>query len=430
MGRGLEAGSRADLRVGLTVNRPPYSVAFIHPDLGIGGAERLVVDAAVHLRRAGHRVVMFTAAHDPNRCFEETKDGSIDVQVYGDFLPLQLGGHLRVPCAIARTGYVAGRVTAGKERFEIIFCDLVPHIIPILRLFTGAKILFYCHYPDQLIAPQRTGWYRWYRAPLDHLEGITTGMADRILVNSEYTAAAFRRTFPRLKGRPLEVVYPGVDVDLYNEAAQSNLYSAAGEITILSIARYEPAKNTALAIEAVAQLRACVPAEVFERIGLVIAGGFDERLAECRGTLADLQASARRHGLERQVRLLKSLPTEEILELLAHCWCVIHTAPQEHFGYVPLEAMAAGRPVVVANTGGPAETVIDGATGFVRQPTPQNFAGALAQLIRDPAAARRMGLAGRDHVRAHFSREAFGARLERVIEQEMGAGNAGSGRQA
>jgi alpha-1,3/alpha-1,6-mannosyltransferase len=430
MGRGLEAGSRADFRVGLTVNRPPNRVAFIHPDLGIGGAERLVVDAAVHLRRAGHRVVLFTASHDPNRCFQETTDGSIEVRVYGEFLPMQLGGHLRVPCAIARTGYVAGRMRAGKEKFEIIFCDLVPHIIPILRLFTGAKILFYCHYPDQLIAPQRRGWYRWYRAPIDRLEQITTGMADRILVNSQYTAAAFRRTFPRLKGRPLEVVYPGVDVDLYNTAAQSNCHAATGEITILSIGRYEPAKNTVLAIEAVAELRPCVPPEVFERIRLVIAGGFDERLAECRGTLADLQASTRRHRLEPQVRLLKSLPKEKILELLAHCWCVVHTAPREHFGYVPLEAMAAGRPVVVANTGGPAETVVDGATGFVRPPTPYEFASALAQLIRDPAAARRMGQAGRDHVRAHFSRAAFGARLEHVIEQEMNAGNTGILRQA
>jgi alpha-1,3/alpha-1,6-mannosyltransferase len=428
MGRGLEAGGRADFRGSLTVDRP-YSVAFIHPDLGIGGAERLVVDAAVHLRRSGHRVVLFTASHDPNRCFEETKDASLDVRVYGEFLPMQLGGHLRVPCAIARTGYVAGRVAAGKERFDLIFCDLVPHIIPILGLFTGAKILFYCHYPDQLIAPRRAGWYRWYRAPIDRLEEFTTGMADRILVNSEYTAAAFRRTFPRLAERALEVVYPGVDVELYNKAAQTEC-PAAGEITILSIGRYEPAKNAGLAIEALAQLRVCLPAGVFDRLQLVIAGGFDERLAECRSTLAALQESARRHRLERQVVFLKSLPKEEILALLAHCFGLVHTATHEHFGYVPLEAMAAGRPVVVANTGGPAETVVDGVTGLVRPPTAQDFAGALAQLIRDPAAARRMGQAGRAHVRAHFSRDAFGARLERVIDQQMGGGDPGPGRQA
>ncbi len=423
----MEAGGRADFR-GLIMGSH-YRVAFIHPDLGIGGAERLVVDAAMHLRGAGHRVAVFTASHDRNRCFDETTDGSLDVHVCGQFLPMQIGQHLRVPCAITRMGYVAGRIAAGTDRFDVVFCDLVPHIIPILRFFTGSKILYYCHYPDQLVAPQRAGWYRWYRAPIDRLEEITTGMAHRIVVNSEYTAAAFRRIFPRLKGHALEVVYPGVNVDLYDQAAQTDCEPTA-QITILSLGRYEPAKNAALAIAALAQLRTCLAAELFDRIQLVIAGGFDERLAECRRTIADLQAAARCHGLERQVKLLKSLSKEEILVLLSRSLCVVHTAPHEHFGYVPLEAMAAGRAVVVANTGGPAETVVDGVTGFVRPPTPQDFAGALAQLIRDPAAARRMGQAGRDHVRARFSRASFGAGLERVIDQEMRGETSGSWRQA
>lgn len=71
-------------------------IGFMHPDLGIGecriphsyplstrtwliplsgGAERLVVDAAVSLQKRGHEVVMFTSRHDPKRCFEETRDG-------------------------------------------------------------------------------------------------------------------------------------------------------------------------------------------------------------------------------------------------------------------------------------------------------------------------------------------------------------------
>lgn len=43
-----------------------------------GGAERLVVDAAVSLQRRGHDVVMFTSRHDPKRCFEETRDGELE----------------------------------------------------------------------------------------------------------------------------------------------------------------------------------------------------------------------------------------------------------------------------------------------------------------------------------------------------------------
>jgi alpha-1,3/alpha-1,6-mannosyltransferase len=51
------------------------TVVFFHPDLGIGGAERLVVDAAVGLQLRGHRVVVFTNHCDPAHCFDECRDG-------------------------------------------------------------------------------------------------------------------------------------------------------------------------------------------------------------------------------------------------------------------------------------------------------------------------------------------------------------------
>ena len=53
------------------------AIVFFHPDLGIGGAERLVVDAAVGLQERGHRVVIFTNHCDPGHCFDECRDGSL-----------------------------------------------------------------------------------------------------------------------------------------------------------------------------------------------------------------------------------------------------------------------------------------------------------------------------------------------------------------
>ncbi len=53
------------------------TIVFFHPDLGIGGAERLVVDAAVGLQNRGHKVVIFTSHCDPKHCFDEARDGNI-----------------------------------------------------------------------------------------------------------------------------------------------------------------------------------------------------------------------------------------------------------------------------------------------------------------------------------------------------------------
>jgi alpha-1,3/alpha-1,6-mannosyltransferase len=50
-------------------------IVFFHPDLGIGGAERLVIDAAVGLQSRGHKVTIFTSHCDPQHCFDEARDG-------------------------------------------------------------------------------------------------------------------------------------------------------------------------------------------------------------------------------------------------------------------------------------------------------------------------------------------------------------------
>jgi len=51
------------------------NIVFFHPDLGIGGAERLVIDAAVGLQNLGHKITIFTSHCDPKHCFDEARDG-------------------------------------------------------------------------------------------------------------------------------------------------------------------------------------------------------------------------------------------------------------------------------------------------------------------------------------------------------------------
>ena len=57
--------------------RQKRNVIFFHPDLGIGGAERLIVDAAAGLQELGHKVTIFTSHCDKSHCFEEVRDGKL-----------------------------------------------------------------------------------------------------------------------------------------------------------------------------------------------------------------------------------------------------------------------------------------------------------------------------------------------------------------
>jgi alpha-1,3/alpha-1,6-mannosyltransferase len=382
-------------------------VAFLHPDLGIGGAERLVVDAARALQRRGHGVAIFTARHDPARSFASTRDGSLDVRVRARRFPAEIAGRLRLPCAIARMSLLAR--AAAREHFDAVFCDLVPQVIPLARRLTAAPVIYYCHFPDLLLAHREAAWLRLYRLPLDRWEGRATGRADRILVNSAFTETALRRAFPDLDARVI-VLRPGVE-----PPSADTLRPPSASHTIASIGRLSPEKNHTLALDAFALLRDRLPADVFAPLRLVIAGGYDERFVECRETAATLERGAREYGLAEQIEILRSPDDARRKELLSRCRCVVHCAPEEHFGYVPIEAMAAARPVLAANRGGPTETVVDGETGFLRSPEPAAYADAVARLLSEPATADRLGSAGRRRVEQSFSLEEFGAKLERIV---------------
>ena len=59
----------------------------------------------------------------------------------------------------------------------------------------------------------------------------------------------------------------------------------------------------------------------------------------------------------------------------------------------------------------------DGETGFLRAGEAAPFAEALRELIVDPRAARKMGLAGHERVRRLFTLDAFGATLDSYVRQ-------------
>ena len=93
--------------------------------------------------------------------------------------------------------------------------------LPFLRLL-GLPTIFYCHYPDLLLSTDRTSLLkRLYRAPLDWLEQWTTGLADILLVNSNFTKEVFRNTFPRLNRVEPAVLYPSLSTKIFQVPLRS-----------------------------------------------------------------------------------------------------------------------------------------------------------------------------------------------------------------
>lgn len=319
---------------------------------------------------------------------------------------------------------------------DVIFVDQLSICVPLFRiLYPKAKVLFYGHYPDRLLAKRESGLAglvkQAYRVPFDTLEGWSTGCADSIVVNSKYTRSVFRKTFPAYNNRPLKVVYPCVDTKDSSLASEATSIWPGKKI-LLSINRFEAKKDLDLAVKAYAGLSQ----EERSRARLVVAGGFDPMNPENSRTHKDLQALTESLKLTHatfkprdtaltdmssedvDVLFLLSIPQDLKQRLLQFASLLVYTPTNEHFGIVPLEAMLAGIPVLATNTGGPLETIYDGRTGWLRSPEKTEQWTDVMRKALIPSSAdtlRKMGQSGHDRVLAEFSE----TKMTAEFEQEM-----------
>jgi glycosyltransferase involved in cell wall biosynthesis len=95
---------------------------------------------------------------------------------------------------------------------------------------------------------------------------------------------------------------------------------------------------------------------------------------------------------------------------------VVIPSHYEHFGNVSLEAQAAGRPVIAAATGGLADTVADGESGYLFKPRdPTALANTIAQFARDPERALDMGSFAAARVRELYAWPSVVERLDTLF---------------
>ncbi|XP_009996590.1 PREDICTED: alpha-1,3/1,6-mannosyltransferase ALG2 [Chaetura pelagica] len=305
------------------------------------------------------------------------------------------------------------------EPVDAFVCDQVSACIPVLRLArVRKKVLFYCHFPDQLLTKRESLLKRLYRLPLDWLEEYTTGMADCIVVNSKFTASVFKDTFKSLSHINPGVLYPSLNISSFEAVVPADitdLIPKKKKFLFLSINRYERKKNLALALEALHELRGRLDPHEWNEVHLVMAGGYDKQVLENVEHYEELRRLAAKLDINDHVTFLRSFSDEQKVSLFSNAVCVLYTPSNEHFGIVPLEAMYMRCPVVAVNSGGPLESILHNVTGFLCDPLPTQFSEAMEKIVRDPLLKDTMGAAGRVRIMEKFSPEAFTEQLYQYI---------------
>jgi glycosyltransferase involved in cell wall biosynthesis len=215
----------------------------------------------------------------------------------------------------------------------------------------------------------------------------TAGSVDKFIANSQHVRDRIRRHYER----DSHVIHPPVDTGKFTVRERAGAY-------FLVFSALVPYKRIDLAISAFNK----------NRLPLVVAGDGPDA-----AKLRSMAAS--------NVTFLGQVPDESLDELYGNAIALVFPG-EEDFGIIPVEAMAAGKPVIAFGRGGALETVVDGKTGvFFQEQTVDELINAIGRfhaLKFDPFAIQ-------SHAQ-RFDRAVYKKLMSEFILQEWGSRSEGS----
>lgn len=241
--------------------------------------------------------------------------------------------------------------------------------------------------------------------------------ARHVIAAGGYPAAEAERAAGR--SLDLTVVPPGVDTERFRPLSPEDRARARRDLgfddddeLIVAVSRLVPRKGFDTAIRAVATLHRSRPGVV---LGIAGAGRDRHRLEKLA---VEVGAPVRFLGRVPHDDLPRLFGCADISVMLCrNRWAGLE---QEGFGIVFLEAAACGVPQIAGSSGGAAEAVADGETGFVLEDSmdAERAASLMAVLLDDPQRRAEMGRAGRERAVRDFSYDVLSARLGGVLGVE------------
>ncbi|MEK7565814.1 MAG: glycosyltransferase [Patescibacteria group bacterium] len=233
--------------------------------------------------------------------------------------------------------------------FDVVILSSSWFITKPMRIPKHVKVICYCHTPPRYLYGYRTAidWQRYWPVKIyGHLLGhflrlydfLGAKRVDKFIANSKNVAARIEKFYRK----PSVVIYPPVDVAKIEKLASQELLLRT---YFLVASRISSEKGLPMAMEAANKLG----------VKLKVVGEFsglrweEEKIDKNRS---------------ENIEFMGRVSDEELYKLYAGAKAFLVMEPDVDFGMTPVEAMAAGTPVVAYKGGGYLETVIEGKTGM------------------------------------------------------------------
>jgi len=329
------------------------------PDLGLGGAQRMLTYAAAAMDRDRYQLHV---AHwgQPTELQAELERLGIPV------LPLDAGGPSLL-CLARSFGKQVRRLRPDVVHTHLFDADLI-------GILTARALGVRCccstiHSFSFFAAPRHRWRYRLLLGPLvRRFLAVSRALADFLVHQCRLPASRVR------------VIPNGVDAARFAPAANAAPRFAPGP-TVGVLTRLDARKGLPYLIQAMAQIRSDLP-----NARLLIGGDGEDRPA--------LEREARALGLTGRVEFVGAM--SESAHFYRQLDLFVLPSLDEAFGLVLLEAMAAGLPVIGTRVGGVPEILEDGQQGLLVAPADSHaLAKAIRTLWGDPDRRKRMAEAAR-----------------------------------
>ncbi len=356
----------------------------------LGGVESHVATLSRELAARGHEVTVVTTRDRPGAVERERMDGFEIVRVKPRMIVM------RTPIA-PRIRFVLRGAPA-----DLIHAHLPPplsaHYAADAAEAHGVPFVVTYHCDVELPSPFGTMVEALYRRSLG---ASTLERARKVIVTTRTYAATSRAVW---RHSP-EVIPNMVDTqrfrpDLDGGRIRQRLRLPSDKPIVLLVGRIVPHKGVEHFVEA---------ARYLPEASFLVAGE--------GSSLETMKRLAVAFGVEDRVRFLGRVSQENLPNLYAACdvFVLPSVSRLEAFGIVALEAMATGKPVVVADIPGVREVIEDGREGLLADPVnPRDLAARIQTLLADPVRAREMGRRGREKVLSTFSIAKVTDRIEAV----------------
>ena len=270
----------------------------------------------------------------------------------------------------------------NANKIEIIYSNTVKSNIYgiTVKLITGKKLI----------------WHARDNVKKNFLAALLTRYSDRIVCVSRHIYDQVNA--PSLKKA---IIHGGIDTKEWKLPLKNNLILRddlnleSDTKLVAQIGQLTCWKNCLDYIEAARYILQKTDRVHFLLIGDDISGRENEYKDQLHKRVEDL-------GLVKCFTFLGY--RKDVKDIMSQIDLLIHTAINEPFGRVIIEAMALGKPVISYNCGGPGEIIVDGETGFlVPLFDKENIAKRTIILLKDNSLAVKFGKAGRKRVMNKFN---------------------------